>query len=113
MRALIIYLLLSTAQAGTTLATLNVPDRITLADTNNDCLTLPRGTEYLRIRPISSEAYIEINGTDGGAKGTDFETYTADTDNYRAVHMYSREGSVCLSGSAAAVVEITPLSSGK
>lgn len=101
------------AFAATTFTTLNVPKRITLADTNNTCLTLPKGTDYLRIRPIASVVYMEISGTDGGAKGTAYETYSADADSYRAVHMYGRTGEVCISGSAAAVVEITPLTYGK
>lgn len=92
-----------------TLQGLNQPARITVATTQGT-LTLPTGTEYLRIRPITITAYLEIGATDGAALGTHYETLTADTVEVRAVHMY---GTVALAGSGAGVVEVTPLGRGR
>jgi len=88
---------------------LNKPARVTVATTQGT-LTLPSGTEYIRIRPITITAYLEIGCTDGAALGSHYETITADTVEVRAVHMY---GTVCIAGSGAGTVEITPLSRGK
>ena len=101
------------ADAALALQGLDNPARVTVAATVGT-LTLPSGTEYIRIRPITITGYIEIGCTDGAALGTHFETIAADTTEIRAVHNNIRQGdTICLAGSAGGTVEVTPLQRGR
>ena len=112
MRWLALLLLLATpSQAAITLQGLNKPARVTVA-TTTATVTLPSGTEYVRIRPIGITAYLVIGCTDGAALGVQYETLTADVVEYRAVHFYGTTD-LCLAGSGAGTVEVTPLGRGR
>lgn len=100
------------ADAALALQGMGAPARVTVATTWNT-LTLPAGTEYIRIRPETITAYIGINCTDGGALGDHYESVTADTVEVRAVHMYDKSTGVCVAGSGSGTVQITPLARGR
>lgn len=100
------------AQSAVTAVTLNVPDRVTVATTWST-VTLPSGTEYVRIRPIAITGYVTASCTDGAALGSDYATYTADAPEVLAVHQYGRDGALCLAGSGAGTIEIWPLVRGR
>jgi len=62
---------------------LETPKRQALATTYLQ-VTIPRDARYLRIR-CSTDVYLATTGTDGGALGSDYETYDADTVYYRKI----------------------------
>lgn len=101
------------AEAAFTLQGIDKPARVTVATTVGT-LTLPSGTEYIRIRPITVTGYLEFGCTDGAALGSHYETITADTVEVRAVHNNIRQGeTICLAGSGSGTVEVTPLQRGR
>lgn len=106
-------LLPAIAEAAFSLQGIDKPARITVATTQGT-LTIPSGTEYLRIRPISVDAYLEFGCTDGAAVGSHFETIGSNTTETRAIHNNLRAGqTICLAGSAGGTVEVTPLQRGR
>jgi hypothetical protein len=88
------------------------PARLTLTGTTWDELTLPSGTEYIVVRPITNDAQWVRGCTDGGALGTHYRTLAADTDY--TIHVGKTiDDNTCLNGTAAAVVEVTPMKRGR
>lgn len=91
---------------------MNKPQRVTLSPLagNMTRADLPTGCQYLRIRFVAAEGFVLTEGTDGAAKGTDFETEAADTTVVRACDSLSF---VLVAGSASGqVVELTALFGG-
>jgi hypothetical protein len=62
---------------------IETPTRQTLATTYLQ-VTIPRNARYLRIR-CDHDCYLATTGSDGGALGSDYETYDADTTYYRKI----------------------------
>ena len=84
---------------------LNTPLVITLADAKMVLLTMPVGAKWLRIYPRVSAAQLQFSGADAGTiTATNQETYNADTATPRFIGGY---GAVLISGTAAALIEIT------
>jgi len=90
---------------ATVAPSIHIPTRQTLATTLTP-FTVPAGAHYVKIRPITITAYLQFSGgTDGGALGAAYETFTADVSEWRAIHMYG--STLWFAGSGAGVCEIT------
>ena len=85
--------------------TLETPKRQALATTLLQ-VTIPWNARYLRIR-CDHDCYLATTGTDGGAIGSDYETYDADTTYFRKI-----PGSKGASRGAAAIDVFIAASSG-
>lgn len=107
---LVLALLATPADAAITLQGLGKPARVTVATTSST-VTVPAGTEYLLIRPITITGYIQLDCADGAALGTHYMTLSADTTVSLAVHHYGRSA-ICLAGSGAGTVEVWPMGRG-
>jgi hypothetical protein len=100
------------ATAALALQGLGLPTRSTLSGTTWNTITIPSGTEYLRLKPIATPISVGIGSqcTDGGAVGSHHGTFAADSVEYVAVHSY---GAVCIAGTASATVEIWAMTRGR
>lgn len=110
--ALTLAALAGPAWGALTLTVLGHPTRQTVAATWNT-VTLPLGTDYVRLRPVGITGYWTTACTDGAALGSDYATITADTVEVLAVHQLDRSGAFCIAGSGAGTVEVTPMVRGK
>jgi hypothetical protein len=100
------------AEAAFTLQGLEKPARLTMAATWGT-ITLPAGTEYIVVRPITDTAQWGVGCTDGAAVSTHYTTLTADVPVVFAVtSIRNRNLTVCLAGTASAIVEVTPMGKG-
>lgn len=87
-----------------TLQGINRPARITLSGTTVNLLTLPDGTEYITVRPIATDAFLTVGVADADSKGDHYKTLPYEIDTTIAI----KGGGYGLSGTASAVVEVTP-----
>jgi hypothetical protein len=104
-------MLAAPADAAITLQGFGKPARVTVA-TTTATVTLPAGTEYVVLRPITITGYLAIGCTDGAALGTHYFTITADTVFTYAVDSYGRTD-LCLAGSGAGTIEVIPMGRGR
>lgn len=107
----VLVMLATPSEAALTLQGLNKPARVSVA-TTTATVTLPAGTEYLVIRPITITGYLAIDCSDGAALGTHYLTLTADVVTTIAANHWGRNGAVCLAGSGSGTVEVVPMGRG-
>lgn len=82
--------------------TANTPDRTTISTTRQR-YTMPSGATWVRIYS-ASDCYLElVDGSDGSALGTDYETLVGGQAHSRQI----RRGEFCVSGSASQSLEVT------
>ncbi len=111
---LLAFLAAMPAEAAFTLQGIEKPARVTVAATWGT-LTLPAGTEYVCLKPITSPAQLGVGCTDGAALGSHYITVAADPQVPAcfAVHNAIRRNlTVCLAGTGSAVVEVLPTQRG-
>lgn len=89
----------------------NVPERFAVTTALTE-LTLPGGTDYLRVEAVDVDAYLVYGSdcTDAGSLPTDYETVSSGSVEYRALTVAL---AFCVAGSGSGTVVVTPSDQGK
>lgn len=108
----LLFLLATPSEAAFSLQGNEKPARLTMAATWGT-ITIPAGTDYLVIRPITDSAKLGVGCTDGAAVGTHYLTLAADsTVTWSYSEAKVRNLTVCLAGTASSIVEVVPMKRG-